>query len=60
MEGNLSKLPGKNEGDGNQSSFTDQMIMDEIYRAIIDNRIPPGSRLSQDDLGKVFGVSRTR
>ncbi len=41
------------------SAKTDLNIFDEIYEAILENRIPPGSHLSQDELGRIFGVSKT-
>lgn len=40
--------------------FTDEDIYREIYDAIVGHRLTPGSKLSQDELGEIFGVSKTR
>lgn len=42
------------------SFMTDDDIHREIFEAIIDGRLAPGEKLGQDELGKVFGVSKTR
>ncbi|MHB2165372.1 GntR family transcriptional regulator [Alsobacter sp. R-9] len=34
-------------------------IADAIVRAVVEHRLPPGTRLGEDDLGATFGVSRT-
>lgn len=34
-------------------------IAEAIVRAIVEQRLPPGTRLGEDDLGSTFGVSRT-
>src|SRR5580692_6196120 len=31
-----------------------------IWAAIVDHRLPPGARLVEDQLCKVFGIGRTR
>ncbi len=41
-------------------ALSDDDIHREIYNAIIDGRLHPGEKLGQDELGKVFGVSKTR
>ena len=38
---------------------TDEHIFQQMYRAITDHRIPPGTALQEDSLSSVFGVSRT-
>lgn len=38
----------------------DEAIYQEIYGAIVDHRLPPGTRLREEPLGEAFGVSRTR
>ena len=38
---------------------TDAHVYQEVYRAIIDHRIPPGTALQEDSLATAFGVSRT-
>ncbi|MDK3018643.1 GntR family transcriptional regulator [Pseudodonghicola flavimaris] len=40
--------------------MTDDEIHHEIFDAIVEGRLSPGEKLGQDDLGKVFGVSKTR
>lgn len=37
----------------------DEIIHTELYDAIIDHRIPPGTALPEDTLAGAFGVSRT-
>jgi len=37
----------------------DELIYQDMYRAIIDHRIPPGTALLEDSLASTFGVSRT-
>src|SRR5665213_3988313 len=38
---------------------TDEAIYQEMFRAIIAHRIPPGTALQEDALASTFGVSRT-
>lgn len=38
---------------------TDEHVYQEMYRAIIDHRIPPGTALQEDSLASAFAVSRT-
>lgn len=40
--------------------MTDDEIYREIFDAIVEGRLSPGEKLGQDELGKVFGVSKTR
>jgi DNA-binding GntR family transcriptional regulator len=44
----------------NEASLTDQAIYERIVEAVLDHRLPPGTRLTEDKLGSIFGVSRTR
>lgn len=37
----------------------DEKLYAEIYGAILDHRLPPGTKLTEDSLGEAFGVSRT-
>lgn len=39
---------------------TDAQIHDRIVDAVLDQRLAPGTRLAEDKLGQIFGVSRTR
>lgn len=48
------------KGDGRRGTISDDEIYREIYDAIVENRLPPGSKLGQDELGDIFGVSKTR
>lgn len=41
-------------------TLTDQDIYREIHDAIVEQRLPPGAKLGQDELGAIFGVSKTR
>ncbi|MEN3110314.1 GntR family transcriptional regulator [Uliginosibacterium paludis] len=45
---------------GEESSLTDADIYDRIVGAVLDHRLPPGTRLAEEKLGRAFGVSRTR
>ncbi|MEP3333547.1 GntR family transcriptional regulator [Sedimentitalea sp.] len=40
--------------------MTDAEIYREVFDAIVDGRLAPGEKLGQDELGKVFGVSKSR
>jgi DNA-binding GntR family transcriptional regulator len=42
-----------------RSGLTDQRVHAQLYAAIIDHRIPPGTALLEDNLAKAFAVSRT-
>lgn len=46
--------------DRKPKTITDDEIHREIFNAIIEGRLAPGEKLGQDELGKVFGVSKTR
>ncbi|MFZ1386297.1 MAG: GntR family transcriptional regulator [Thiolinea sp.] len=37
----------------------DELIYERVFDAILEQRLAPGTRLSEDKLGQVFGVSRT-
>lgn len=50
----------RGKGKEKRSSISDEEIYREIYNAIVENRLPPGSKLGQDELGDIFGVSKTR
>lgn len=49
------ELPGTGD-----SLVSDQEIYDRIVTAIMEHRLPPGSKLGEDKLSKIFGVSRAR
>lgn len=41
-------------------TMTDDEIYNEIFTAIVAGKLPPGAKLGQDELGRIFGVSKTR
>lgn len=47
-------------GGATRPALDNQQIYDMVFRAIADRRLPPGMKLSEERLGRVFGVSRTR
>lgn len=49
----MAKKPVKRRGD------SDQRVHDDLYFAIINHRISPGTPLQEDALAEAFGVSRT-
>jgi DNA-binding GntR family transcriptional regulator len=42
------------------ATITDSDIYDRMISAILDHRLPPGTKLVEDKLAGAFGVSRTR
>lgn len=42
-----------------RSKSQDRRIYEEIFGAILEQRLTPGTKLSEDTLGEIFGVSRT-
>ena len=42
------------------AAISDNDIYDRIVSAILDHRLPPGTKLVEDKLATAFGVSRTR
>lgn len=47
-------------GAARAASLSDDAMYEEIYRAIVEHHLTPGSKLTEDALAEVFGVSRTR
>ena len=41
-------------------NIDDEGIYRRIFDAIVERRLPPGAKLGQDELGEIFGVSKTR
>ena len=37
-----------------------RVIYERIWTAIVDHSLPPGTKLTEDRLGEIFGVGRTR
>jgi len=52
--------PARNAPGPRAARLTDAAIIDRIMRAIVEHRLPPGTKLGEDRLGEAFGVSRTR
>ncbi len=46
--------------DAPAAALTDSDIYDRMISAILDHRLPPGTKLVEDKLASAFGVSRTR
>lgn len=42
------------------AALSDADIHDRLYGALLEQRLLPGTRLREDELGRAFGVSRTR
>ena len=42
------------------AALTDGDIYERMISAILDHRLPPGTKLIEDKLASAFGVSRTR
>jgi len=40
--------------------WSDQAMYQRIVESVLDHRLPPGTRLTEDKLSSLFGVSRTR
>ena len=44
---------------GKPGRMTEGAIYRDIYNAILDHRLPPGTKLPEDSVGEIFGVSWT-
>jgi len=55
----IENIPSR-KGGGKRGVISDDEIYREVYDAIVENRLPPGTKLGQDELGDIFGVSKTR
>jgi len=47
-------------GEPGRRAVSDSDIRRELQDAIVAGRLPPGTKLSESQLGEIFGVSRTR
>lgn len=45
---------------GARAAPSDHEIHGRLFEALLDQRLTPGTRLREDELGQAFGVSRTR
>lgn len=52
------KKPGK-EGHLGRRGTQDEVVYAHIFEAILEQRLAPGTKLSEEALGDIFGVSRT-
>ena len=52
--------PRPEKRDQDVRPITDDEIYQEIFDAIVEHRLQPGEKLGQDELGEIFGVSKTR
>ncbi len=53
-------MPDKLSGTTSKSRGTqDELIYTHIFDAILEQRLIPGTKLSEESLGEIFGVSRT-
>jgi DNA-binding GntR family transcriptional regulator len=63
VQGDLAALdptPGGRRGSGTAlRSPRAARIHEALLAAILDHRLPPGARLPEDELGAIYGVSRT-
>lgn len=55
----VSAIKLKTEQKPNKTGTTDDHIYDQMFSAILEQRLSPGTKLSEDVLGEIFGVSRT-
>ena len=40
-------------------SWTSESVTADLERAIHEHRLPPGTKLGEDELGEAYGISRT-
>ncbi len=51
---NIKKSKSKEAG-----QTQDDIVYGHIFDAILEQRLPPGTKLSEEAMGEIFGVSRT-
>ncbi|HBR99172.1 MAG TPA: GntR family transcriptional regulator [Gammaproteobacteria bacterium] len=49
----------KNSSAEKRSAHQEQLIYERIFDVILDQKLAPGARLTEEALGEIFGVSRT-
>lgn len=59
MHRQLSREQAASATGGRRAGAADLLVYQDIFEAILDHRLPPGTKLTEDGLGEVFGVSRT-
>ncbi|EDM66958.1 putative transcriptional regulator, GntR family [Moritella sp. PE36] len=56
----MSELSSSVETEGKSGSMAqDDIVYAHIFDAILERRLPPGTKLNEEALGDIFGVSRT-
>ncbi|USH05502.1 GntR family transcriptional regulator [Grimontia kaedaensis] len=55
----LLKATNKKTKQTNPKMTQDDIVYGHIFDAILEQRLPPGTKLSEEALGEIFGVSRT-
>ncbi|MEZ8140733.1 GntR family transcriptional regulator [Enterovibrio norvegicus FF-33] len=55
----LLKATTKKSKPTNPKMTQDDIVYGHIFDAILEQRLPPGTKLSEEALGEIFGVSRT-
>lgn len=53
-------VPAKVNGAKAPTRVSNQVIYERIFNAISERDLPPGTKLSEEKLAKIFGASRTR
>src|SRR2546429_9286429 len=43
-----------------RNATIDHLVYDRIHRAILEQRLPPGTKLGEESLSSLFAVSRAR
>lgn len=65
MQSKVASRRGRGEPPARQpeeaaGTVSDQEIYDRIITSIMEHRLPPGTKLGEDKLARIFGVSRAR
>jgi DNA-binding GntR family transcriptional regulator len=51
---------GTRDGKRRRASLSEEAIYERLIAAVFDHRLPPGTKLGEDRLAAIFGVSRAR
>ena len=49
----------RKQAEGSRAVTGDEVVYRSVYDAILAHKLPPGTKLAEDSLGEIFGVSRT-
>jgi DNA-binding GntR family transcriptional regulator len=55
----IEAAPSRKQPGESRSVTGDEAVYRSVYDAILAHKLPPGTKLAEDSLGEVFGVSRT-